>query len=104
LKKKFDGILCGFCFPYLSDTEVKKIIEDCSALLNDDGILYISTMENINTLSALQTSSYGEQLYTYFHPAKELEKKLHDAGFDIIYQKKQAISNGQSAVINDLIL
>jgi trans-aconitate methyltransferase len=35
LKNKYDAIVCGFCLPYLSETDCIKLIEDSFQLLNE---------------------------------------------------------------------
>src|SRR5215210_3775931 len=38
LTVKYDGIMCGFCMPYLSKEDCAKLIKDCSFLLYRGGI------------------------------------------------------------------
>jgi trans-aconitate methyltransferase len=45
IKTKFDGIICGFCLPYLSQIESSKLIYDSYNLLTDNGLIYISFVE-----------------------------------------------------------
>ncbi|MBP8669619.1 MAG: class I SAM-dependent methyltransferase, partial [Bacteroidia bacterium] len=40
LKTNYDGIVCGFCLPYLSQTDSQKLIADCYNLLNENGLTY----------------------------------------------------------------
>lgn len=42
LNQQFDGIVCGFCLPYMSEAEVVKLIEHSNEILNYEGILYLS--------------------------------------------------------------
>jgi 2-polyprenyl-3-methyl-5-hydroxy-6-metoxy-1,4-benzoquinol methylase len=41
----YDGIVCGFCIPYLSAEDCDKFVQDCYNLLHRDGILYFSFIE-----------------------------------------------------------
>src|SRR5690606_3808601 len=45
LDTKFDGIIGGFCLPYLTRVESEKLISDASDLLNDNGLIYLSFVE-----------------------------------------------------------
>src|SRR5690606_4608879 len=45
ISKKYDGIICGFCMPYLSKSDCGQLIADSANLLKDNGILYFSTIE-----------------------------------------------------------
>jgi len=65
LSTKYDGIMCGFCLPYLSKEEAVHLIQDASTLLLPNGVLYISTMEDDYSTSGEQTSSSGEKIYIY---------------------------------------
>src|SRR5688572_20967975 len=38
LTKTYDGIICGFCLPYLSKDDVAKLIQDSANLLSGGGI------------------------------------------------------------------
>lgn len=81
IQAKFDGIICGFCLPYLSQTDSKKLITDCYNLLCENGLLYISFVEGDPKKSDFQTSSTGNRAYFYFHDINELKNQLSLAGF-----------------------
>lgn len=81
IQSKFDGIVCGFCLPYLSQTDSKKLIPDCYNLLCENGLLYISFVEGDPKKSDFQTSSTGNRAYFYFHDINELKNQLSLAGF-----------------------
>ncbi len=84
IKTKYDGIICGFCLPYLSTTESKKLISDCSGLLNQNGVLYISFVEGDPDQSGFQVSSSGDRVYFYFHRLDELKEQLLEHSFEQI--------------------
>lgn len=60
LNKKYEGIVCGFCLPYLDETEVKTLLKDSSLHLEADGILYLSMIEGKYANSGDVYSSTGE--------------------------------------------
>ena len=45
LQGPFEGIVCGFCLPYLSREATEKLISDTAGLLVPGGVAYFSTME-----------------------------------------------------------
>jgi ubiquinone/menaquinone biosynthesis C-methylase UbiE len=47
LKNKFDAVVCGFCLPYLSETDCFKLIKDSFQLLLHAGLVYISMIDGI---------------------------------------------------------
>ena len=103
LNIKFDAIMCGFGLPYLSKQEAIQFIKDSNQQLNDNGVLYISTMENDNTKSGFKTGSTGDTMYQNFHQADYLTAALENNGFTIIeMQRKEYIHNEQQTT--DLII
>lgn len=82
LNKCFDGIIAGFCLPYLTNKESNKLIADASSLLNKNGILYLSFVEGDPKDSGFKTSSTGDRTYFNYHELSTLTKEIGDAGFD----------------------
>lgn len=82
LNSTFDGIIVGFCLPYLSSEECLQLIVDASRLLNKNGILYLSFVEGDPTQSGFKTSSTGDRTYFYYHELTGLSKNIIDAGFE----------------------
>jgi 2-polyprenyl-3-methyl-5-hydroxy-6-metoxy-1,4-benzoquinol methylase len=82
LKSTYDGIVIGFCLPYLSQTDCIKLIADCSSLLNENGLIYLSFVEGDQTKSDFQVSSSGDRVYFYFHNLDELKTQLLKHKFD----------------------
>jgi ubiquinone/menaquinone biosynthesis C-methylase UbiE len=102
LSKKFDGIVCGFCLPYLDKEEALKLIKDSASVLSENGVLYISTIEGDYSTSGLTTNSHGDSVYMYYHEEKYLKQAIEEH-FEIIgSDHKSYIHNG--AEIKDLIL
>lgn len=80
---KYEGVMFGFCLPYLSETESRKLIQDCACALKPGGILYMSCMEeNEHYRSGIKTNSAGEQLFMHYHKADFLTKTLSEAGLE----------------------
>lgn len=84
LDLKFDAVICGFCMPYLSKDDCAKLIKDCSSLLNNNGILYFSTIENDHDKSNYETSSDGQHhMFVYYHQENYLREYLEENNFDV---------------------
>jgi 2-polyprenyl-3-methyl-5-hydroxy-6-metoxy-1,4-benzoquinol methylase len=81
LPTKYDGIVCGFCLPYLSQADNEKFITDCSKLLNDNGKLYLSFVEGEASKSGFQISSTGHRAYFYFYSLENLLQLLQKNHF-----------------------
>ena len=67
LNKRFDGIICGFCIPYISELETGKLICDSASLLNHNGIIYISFVDGNPEQSGYKAASTGDRSYFYYH-------------------------------------
>jgi 2-polyprenyl-3-methyl-5-hydroxy-6-metoxy-1,4-benzoquinol methylase len=84
LKTIYDGIVCGFCLPYLSQTDCVKLISECYKLLNENGLIYLSFVEGDPNKSDFQVSSSGDRVYFHFHNIKDLTEQLIENKFDEI--------------------
>ncbi len=81
LNTTFDGIIVGFCLPYLSLADSSKLIADSTGLLHDGGLIYLSFVEGDPAQSGMQTGSTGDQLYFYYHRSDFLQSQLTENGF-----------------------
>jgi trans-aconitate methyltransferase len=84
LQNKFDGIICGFCLPYISAIDCSKLIRNYGSLLKENGILYISFVEGEYKNSGFQVAGTGDRTYFYFHTLKSLKKELKNNSFHVI--------------------
>ena len=82
LSVKFDGIVCGFCLPYLSKTDSEKLIFEANKLLNGNGLLYLSFVEGDPNKSDFQIGSNGDRSYFYYHTLDQLKTLLIDNSFE----------------------
>jgi len=81
LNTKYDGIICGFCLPYLSMEDGLKFLLDSYKLLDENGMLYISFVEGKPNDSGFKTGSSGDRTYFYYYALEELKKQLVESGF-----------------------
>lgn len=104
LNELFDGIMCGFCLPYLSREEAVKMIGDAARLLAPGGVFYISTMEDDYARSGFQRSSAGDELYMYYHQADYLVNALDTNGFKVIDLQRKQYPATDGSTTTDLII
>lgn len=89
IEQKFDGIICGFCLPYLTREEAIELIINVSQLLKPSGVFYLSTMEeDENNKSRYQISGAGDHVYVNYHQEGYLSKALRENNFEIISLKR----------------
>ena len=83
LENKYDGIIVGFCLPYLSATETREFISNAFNILNKNGILYLSFVEGNPQKSGFKVGS-GGRVYFHYHKLKDLKILLTNTKFDLI--------------------
>ena len=83
LQKKYDGIICGFGLPYLSDIESENFIENTAMLLQSNGVLYISFVEGNYADNGFKTSITGARTYFYCHSLQLITNKLKEYQYTI---------------------
>lgn len=82
IKTKYDGIICGFCLPYLSPSDSQKLISDCYNLLNKNGLIYMSFVEDAPSKSGFQVGSSGDRIYFYFYSLDDLKTQFVSNQFE----------------------
>ncbi len=83
INDKYDGIICGFCLPYLSPVESNGLISSAYDLLNENGLLYLSYVAGDPEQSHFKTGS-GGRVYFQFHDSAVLKTQLIKVNFDEI--------------------
>jgi len=105
LKTKFDAIICSFGLPYLNKTEALQFIQDAAACLSENGVLYLSTMEDDYNKSGPKTASDGKSAtLQYYHEADYLSEALSLSGFKQIDLNRISYLGRDAETITDLIL
>ena len=81
---EFDGLISGFCFPYLSKNDVAVFMAQARRLLRTDGYLYISTMEDSDQRTGFDTNASGDQVFINYHHFDHLKDLLTKHSFKIV--------------------
>lgn len=76
LNTNFDGIIGGFCLPYLTHTESSVLISNAFDLLNEGGLLYLSFVEGEPDQSQFKTGS-GGRVYFNYHKLDDIINQLN---------------------------
>ncbi|WP_162128428.1 class I SAM-dependent DNA methyltransferase [Flavobacterium phycosphaerae] len=104
LKTTYDGVMCGFGLPYLSQEEAIRFIHQAYGILNTDGLLYLSTMEDDYSRSGWQKGSTGDAIFMHYHQEDYLSTALTAAGFSILLTERIVYPATDGSPITDLIL
>ncbi|ASB50362.1 class I SAM-dependent methyltransferase [Alkalitalea saponilacus] len=106
IERKFDGVMCGFCAPFLSKVELKSLINDTSGLLVQSGMLYLSTMEDDYNKSGFETTSFSgnDRVYIYYHQSDYLVECLNESGFEIVDIERKDYPESDGTFLTDMIV
>ncbi len=104
LDSKFDAIVIGFLFPYLSIEQVELFLFKVYEQLNDDGLVYLSTMEDSYENSKMKASSTGEELMMHYYEADFLIRLLEQIGFQVFSKHTQPFALSETETDTDLML
>jgi cyclopropane fatty-acyl-phospholipid synthase-like methyltransferase len=96
IEEKYDGIIGGFCLPYLSLNESKDLISTAYELLNNNGLIYLSFVEGNPDASEFKTNHYG-RVYFYYHLLEEIQEQLLHTKFKEIKTFKVPYKTSENA-------
>lgn len=105
LTNTFDGVVIGFCMPYLNKEDSSKLIRLSSEKLNSNGIIYISTMEDDYSKSGYETTSFSDEkeVYVYYHPEDHIKTELINNGFEILKIDRKDYPEPDGTFLSDMI-
>lgn len=105
LKQNFDGIICGFCLPYLSIKDCETLIANCYHLLNENGIIYLSFVEGNPKHSNYMSGSTGDRVYFYYHSLAEIKRQLQQNNFQTLetFHLNYEKANGETEIHSVLL-
>ncbi len=104
ISEKFNAIMCGFCLPYLSKNDCKKLIVDSANLLHKDGQIYLSVTEGDYQKSGFQTGSTGDKTYFYYYQEDFLIEELEKNGFEDIEIFRKTYPRGEGEEIHLIVM
>ena len=104
LNKTYDAIMCGFCLPYLNKEEAIQLIENAAKVLTDNGVIYISTMEDDYSKSDFKKGSSGDEIFMHYHQGDYLTEALKTNGFTTINVIRQNYPTTDGSKVIDLII
>lgn len=106
LGKTFDAIICGFGLPYISKEEAIQLIVDASNSLHEDGLLYLSTMEDDYSKSGFKGSSTNpnEGLHMYYHESGYIVEAFEANKFKIVDLSRVKYPDDRGKDVTDMIV
>lgn len=84
IQKKYDAIVCGFCMPYLSASDWRKCLADCTELLLSGGVFYLSFVAGNPNDSDYQQGSSGDRTYFYYHDLEDTIEEIKNQNFTVL--------------------
>lgn len=96
LAYQYDGIMCGFCIPYLSKQDLISLISTSKNLLKKNGVVYVSCIEGEYENSGFESGSSGDQCYVYYYQEDFIRGLCSENGLVIadLFRMKFEKSNG----------
>lgn len=106
LNKTYNGIICAFLLPYLSKEQAIGFIHNVAKSLKKDGVLYISTMEDLNTNSKFQEASQDEndKMFINYHEMEYLIDAVKENGLNVVFSTQQDYPQKDGTTTTDLII
>jgi predicted TPR repeat methyltransferase len=104
LQKQFDGIMCGFCMPYLSREDCALLFSDCAKLLANNGIAYFSMIEGDYDKSRYETGSSGDSLFVYYHEEKQVTDALKQNGLQVVKRIRKSYPGGGASSVHLVLI
>ncbi len=104
LDSSFEAIIIGFLFPYFSIEQVELFLQKTSEKLTENGIIYLSTMEDLHENSRLKASSTGEEIMMHYYEADFLIRLLEQIGFKVLSKHTQPFALSETESDTDLII
>lgn len=83
LQGNYDGIICGFCIPYLTKEDTQQFIKSAAGLLPSGGIFYLSFMLGEYAQSGWETNSRGDAMPIYYYEEADLLPSLEQHGLRV---------------------
>ena len=81
LGSTFDGIIGGFCLPYLSQDECTDLLHDANEMLHDNGLFYLSFVEGDPEKSYFKAGC-GGRVYFNYHRLEHIRAQLVALNFE----------------------
>lgn len=103
LTNTYDGIVCGFCIPYLMKADLISLVKTSKTLLAKNGIAYFSFIEGAYEKSGFETGSTGDSTFVYYYQEEFFRDLLKENGFEIVDLFKQAFKKSNGRMENHLL-
>jgi len=96
LADQYDGIMCGFCIPYLSKQDLNSLLIASKMLLKSNGITYFSCIEGAYEKSGFESGSTIDQCFVYYYQEDFIRRLCSENGLVIadLFRLKFKKSNG----------
>ena len=102
---EFDGVMCAFCLPFLSNADAEKLISDCAERLHSGGVIYISTMEGHESNAGFEATSFSgdKEIFFNYYERHFLGSIIEKYGFNLVQTKLQDYPEPDGRISTDMI-
>lgn len=104
VNEKFDAVMCGFCLPYLSESDCSKLVYDTGKTLTVNGILYLSFIEGQPSQSGYISGSTGDRTYFYYHTLEGIKNQFLKNDFEVVKLFQVKYPKGDDFEIHTILI
>jgi len=84
LQSSYNGILAGFVIPYLTMNDCRRLILDCSEMMEEQGVLYLSYVASEENESEIKTNSQGDRMNIQYYSDENMRQMLEVAHLNVV--------------------
>lgn len=84
LQSKSNGIIAGFVIPYLTMNDCRRLILDCSKMMEEQGVLYLSYVASEENESEIKTNSQGDRMNFQYYSDENMRQMLEVAHLNVL--------------------
>ena len=94
ITETYHSILVSFCIPYINANEVQQFFQVAHGKLEQNGLLYLSYVDDKHEKSGYQTNSKGQKMFFNYYEKKELV--VWAQNFEVIFEETIVYPKGES--------
>lgn len=101
---KYNAIIIGFAFPYLSISEISRLMENTSDNLVNGGLLYLSFMEGEREGYERPSFKQSVKFYIYYHKTSVIIDMLKNNKYSVMKTWQLDYSESDGSVTKDIVI
>lgn len=100
----YDGIVSGFCIPYLNTEELGHHLSECARRLRKGGIFYLSFVDGDPAQSGWVKGSGGQAMEFFYHQKEQLLSWMKSLGLQLNQEMEFSFPRENALEVHVLLL